>query len=130
MKLEDHDLLKVYNKSKNILEKIRKESKPFFWKLIYRSLEHCGPNDDDSLSYRPKREINKWKKNCQVKKYEKFLIRKKILSSNSVLKLKNIIDKEINEAFKYSYQSKFPTKNFYINLSIKKLKNEKRNNLQ
>ena len=63
LKLEDHDLLKVYNKSKNILERIRKESKPFFLEIdTYRSLEHCGPNDDDSLSYRPKREINKWKK--------------------------------------------------------------------
>ena len=59
-------------------------------------------------------------KNCQVKKYEKFLIRKKILSSNSVLKLKNIIDKEINEAFKYSYQSKFPTKKFLYKFIYKK----------
>ena len=122
LKLKDHDLLKVYNTSKNIIKKIRKESKPYFLEInTYRSIEHCGPNDDDNLLYRPKIEINKWKKNCQVKKYENFLIRKNILSSNSILKFKNIIDKEIDKAFEYSYKSKFPSKQFLYKFIYKKL---------
>ncbi len=121
LKLEDHDLLKVFSKSKNIVKKIRKDSKPYFLEIdTYRSLEHCGPNDDDKLSYRPKKEIKKWKKNCQVRKYEKFLIKKNIMTIKSILYLKDIICKEINEAFNYSYRSKFPSKEFLYKHVYKK----------
>ncbi len=113
LKLRDHDLITVYKKSRDILKKIRKKNKPYFLEIdTYRSLEHCGPDDDDKLLYRPKFEINKWKKNCQIKKYEKFLVRKKILTNNYIEKLKNLISSEINEAFEYSYKSKFPGKEY------------------
>ena len=34
----------------------------------YRWLEHCGPNNDDNLEYRSKKEINFWLKKCPLKK--------------------------------------------------------------
>ena len=121
LKIKDHDLITVYKKSRNILKKIRKNNKPFFLEIdTYRSLEHCGPNDDDKLLYRPKFEINKWKKNCQIEKYEKILLKKKILTNNNIKNLKHSISNEINEAFEYSYKSKFPGKKYLYKHIYKK----------
>ena len=33
----------------------------FLYSKTYRYVEHCGPNNDDDLNYRPKNEVNYWK---------------------------------------------------------------------
>ena len=70
----------------------------------YRYLEHCGPNNDDNLKYRTKKEIEYWLKKDPIKleinklkknksfdneKYLKFCnsVRKKFISS--IIKTKN-----------------------------------------
>ena len=121
LKLNDHDLVNVYKKSENIINKIRKNNEPFLLEVdTYRSLEHCGPNDDDGLSYRPKKEIINWKKNCQVKKYENFLLKKKILTKKILLDINKSIFKEIDNAFNFSYKSKFPGKEYIYKHVYKK----------
>ena len=78
LKLKDHDLLNVYKKSKNIINKIRTNDMPFLLEVdTYRLLEHCGPNNDDILNYRSIREIKEWKKKDPLKNFEKTLIKKK-----------------------------------------------------
>lgn len=121
LKLNDHDLVNVYKKSENIINKIRKNNKPFLLEVdTYRSLEHCGPNDDDRLFYRPKKEIINWMKNCQVEKYENFLLKKKILTKKILLEINKNIFKEIDNAFDFSYKSKFPGKEFIFKHVYKK----------
>ena len=121
LKLKDHDLLNVYKKSKNIINKIRTNDMPFLLEVdTYRLLEHCGPNDDDELFYRPKKEIINWKKNCQVEKYNKFLLRNKILTKKRLLEINENIFKEIDNAFEFSYKSKFPGKEYVYKHVYKK----------
>lgn len=60
----------------------------------YRFLEHCGPNNDDHLDYRPKKEIAQWKS------YDKL----KGLSDP-------VIENEIAAAFDYVDNSPPPTPN-------------------
>ena len=122
LKLKDHDLITIYKKSKKIINDIRNNNKPFFLEInTYRFLEHCGPNEDDNLVYRPKLEITKWKNNCQVNKYENILIKKKLLSKKYILNLKKNISNEINEAFEFSYKSKFPSKEYLNKFIYKKV---------
>ena len=95
---------KIFKKAVNFVEK---NKKPIFLEFYtYRHHEHCGPNIDDHLNYRPKSEIEFWKKKDPVlllkKKLGKFYKKK--------LDLLNFkIHKEINSAFKFAERSPWPS---------------------
>jgi len=91
-------------------KKIAKEKKePVFLEFqTYRWFEHCGPNLDDHLNYRNKKELIYWKKNDPIKILQNFLINKRWMNQNSILSMKNLISQKINLAFQYAKQSPFP----------------------
>jgi pyruvate dehydrogenase E1 component alpha subunit len=109
--LDGNDVLKIYNESKELITKIKKKKKPFLLLLdTFRHLEHCGPNNDDILSYRPEKYINAWLNRCPIKKFRNNLFKKKILTKKIIEKLnQNILD-EIKKAFLFAEKSKFPKK--------------------
>ena len=106
-----NDVLRVHSLAKRCIRKIRKNKKPIFLELkTYRWLEHCGPNWDDNLNYRPKGELKKWIKKCPLKKFKnKICSNSKKL--NIIKKLEKDINNEINIAFSSAKNSKFPKKN-------------------
>lgn len=106
--LNGNNVIQIYRKSKKIINEIRKNNKPQFLILdTYRFLEHCGPNDDDYLNYRDTKEVNFWKKNCPLKIIEKFLINKKILSTENIKKLKKQIKLRFYKEFNKARRRKF-----------------------
>ena len=75
--LQGNNVSSVYSFTKKIINKIKKERKPYFIEYkTYRWLEHCGPNWDDHLNYRPKGELDSWIKKCPLKLIEKKLSKK------------------------------------------------------
>jgi len=109
LKFNNHDLINIFIKTKNIINQIKKKSKPFLIEIkTFRQVEHCGPSEDDNLNYRSKSEINFWKKNCQVEIYKKKIL--KIINKDKLLFFEKKIQKEINNAFYYAEKSKFPDK--------------------
>ena len=76
----------------------------------FRHLEHCGPNNDNDLGYRSKKYINFWLNKCPVKTLERFLIKKKLMTTSEIKNYRNKINNEIIKAFNYSKRSKFPKK--------------------
>ena len=71
------------------LKKIIKIKKPLFIEVsTYRYYEHCGPNKDDHLNYRPKKEINFWNKRDPVLLVEKYLLKNNVLKNTDLIKLK------------------------------------------
>jgi pyruvate dehydrogenase E1 component alpha subunit len=109
--LDGNDILKIYNKSKKLIIKIKKKKKPFLLLLdTFRHLEHCGPNNDDILSYRPKKYINAWLNRCPVKKFKNNLLKQKILTKKNIDKLNQNILAEIKKSFSFAEKSKFPKK--------------------
>jgi TPP-dependent pyruvate/acetoin dehydrogenase alpha subunit len=110
--LDGNDVLKIYKKSRELIVKIKKIKKPFLLLLdTFRHLEHCGPNNDDILSYRPKKYINAWLGRCPIKKFEKKLIKKNILTKKIIIYLTQGINAEIKKSFSFAENSKFPKKN-------------------
>ena len=88
---------------------VKKNSLPIFLEYqTYRWFEHCGPNIDDHLNYRTKKEIEHWKKNDPIKLLQNTLFKKKWINQNSLNSLKDKIKKRINEAFDYAKKSPFP----------------------
>lgn len=105
-----NDALKVYLLAKKSIEKIKKKKRPIFLEFkTYRWLEHCGPNWDDHLNYRPKGELKKWLAQCPLKKFKK-----KIVTNFNKLKMVNNLEKKINaeiiRAFNFAKRDKFPKK--------------------
>ncbi len=101
------DAIEIYKKYLFAKNYVEKKNKPIFLEInTYRYLEHCGPLNDDNLKYRPKKEINFWKKNDPLiileNKYNKILTKKKISY------FKKIISDEINLSFNRAKRSKFP----------------------
>ncbi len=101
------DAVEIYKKYLFAKNYVEKKNKPIFLEInTYRYLEHCGPFNDDNLEYRPKKEINFWKKNDPLivleKKYNKILTKKKISF------FKQLINDEINLSFSKAKRSKFP----------------------
>jgi pyruvate dehydrogenase E1 component alpha subunit len=117
--LDGNNILKIYNKSKELITKIKRKKKPFLLLLdTFRHLEHCGPNNDDILNYRPKKYTNTWFSRCPIKRFENNLLKKKILTKKIIAKLNQNILAEIKKAFSFAERSKFPKKiELYKNIS-------------
>ena len=99
--LEDSfDLLKTANKFAEIVEKVRINVEPVFFKIrTMRYNEHVGPGHDFKAGYRSETEIIDWKENDplikNIKLFEKF---------------EDKIRNEIEEALEWARATPFPTK--------------------
>ena len=110
--MDGNDALAVYKNLKEIINKVRIDRKPVFFEFkTYRWREHCGPNYDDNLGYREKKEILFWKKKDPIKIIEKKLGK---TSSKFKIKFKKEINNEINKAFKFAEDSPYPNKNEFL----------------
>ncbi len=62
-----NDLEEVLPLVEQALKWIRSGEGPVFLELsTYRWPEHCGPNDDDHLGYRPEGELQRWQARCPI----------------------------------------------------------------
>jgi len=109
LRMNGNNLIDVYEKSKTIVQQIKKKPAPFFLQLdTYRHVEHCGPNSDDNLNYRGKRELNNWLKDDPLENFVKFLKGKNEYDQKTVDEINDKIKIEINSAFKFAQNDKFP----------------------
>lgn len=110
-KISGDDVIKIFNSTKQIVKKIKKNSKPHLILIdTFRHLEHCGPNNDDYLAYRSKNYVSKWLNKDPLKKIRKDIINLKYLCKNDLENIEKKINKEILSAFKFAENSKFPQK--------------------
>ena len=85
----------------------------------YRYFEHCGPNRDDNLNYRPKKEIKHWFNNDPLLITENYLIKKKICTEKNIKEIKFNIDRSIKNAFIFAENSNPPRYKDYERLVLK-----------
>jgi TPP-dependent pyruvate/acetoin dehydrogenase alpha subunit len=87
-----------------------KNSGPKFIEIeTYRWLEHCGPNKDDHLNYRPDDEAKTYLEYDFLKDLKSRL---QILHSNSeseILGIEAEIEETVKKAFQFAWDSPFPT---------------------
>jgi len=105
--LKSIDALKIFQKTKELVNKCREGSGPYFINIdTYRYLAHCGPSDDDHLNYREKNEVKLWKEKDPVS----LLIKKMKKNKNffDIEKFKNSKKRYINSVFKKVELSPLP----------------------
>jgi len=106
LKTEDSSFDESFSKFKELDDYSRSGAGPTLLEIsTYRKLEHCGPNDDDSLNYRPKSEIKRYKDTDLIKVLEQCLS----VTANESDIIKAEIESEINAAFEFAENSPFPT---------------------
>ncbi|MDA9950847.1 thiamine pyrophosphate-dependent dehydrogenase E1 component subunit alpha [Luminiphilus sp.] len=74
--------------------------------FTYRLREHCGPNNDDSLKYRPNAEIENWLANDPIQKF----VDTHSITQNTLTEMENRIRATIDDAFKFAKKSPFPAR--------------------
>ena len=101
-KTEDSNFEESFSKFKELVDYSRSGAGPTLLEIsTYRKLEHCGPNDDDSLNYRPESERKMYKDTDLISVLEERL---SVSADES-----NQIRAEIDAAFKFAESSPFPT---------------------
>lgn len=110
VKIQTLDPVDCLNKTSESINLARDTKKPLFIEFdTYRWLEHCGPNDDDYLNYRPKGELEKWKENDPLSILEKILISDFGISVSKIQEVKTEINVNVLGAFNQAKKDKFPT---------------------
>jgi len=103
---EDSDFTDTFLKLSSLAQHARKGYGPCLVEIkTYRRLEHCGPNDDDNLGYRPNHELSKLKDIDLIAKLEKLL--ELSIEENDVIVAN--IQSEIEKAFDFADSSPFPS---------------------
>lgn len=102
-----NDVLNVDKLMKQALNFTKTNKKPGYIEFdTYRFKEHCGPNEDDNLNYRPKEEVKFWKQNCPIELFKKHLFSTKRLDEKTFIEMNNLIFSETEEAFDWAKAQK------------------------
>ena len=96
-RIDGNDVLSVYETSKKAVDLCKQGKGPVFIECTtYRLRGHVGADDNVQGTHtdiRPKEEIEKWKKKDPVKKFEKVLIKNKILTVDDIKVIKQKVEK-------------------------------------
>ena len=88
----------------------RENQTPIFLEYkTYRWLEHCGPNDDDCLEYRPNGELNAWKLQDPLTALWESLVANYAITVSELDALDSAISTEVNLVFEKVRKDPFPT---------------------
>ena len=107
--IESTDPVTCLEKTIEVIDEARKSQAPIFIEYqTYRWLEHCGPNDDDDLGYRPQGELETWKAKDPLEKLEKILIADYKVTAQDLNSIRESLTKEIDEIFEKVRNDPFP----------------------
>lgn len=102
-RIENNDVLRLFQRSADIVQAIRDGSGPSFVEVMtYRWKEHVGPNSDDHLGYRAPDEARPWIDNDQVR------LLANLLNTERRMRIERDVEDEIADAIAFAESSPFP----------------------
>ena len=104
-KVDGNDIEKIYMKSKELIDGIRKKKRPAL--LECQTYRWFGHSAFDSRPYRSKAEVEKWKKKDPIKRFEDKLSQDKILAEE-IKKIKKSVGKKVDKAADFAVKSDYP----------------------
>ena len=97
------DVIDVYKKAKHIVENARKGEGPAL--LECKTYKWRGHSRLDPATYRPKKELDEWKKRDPLELFKK----NEFLSNNEITEIENDVKTEIDEAVAFASDSSWPS---------------------
>lgn len=112
--VDGNDVLQVYERARRAVKKCRRGEGPVFLEfLTYRLRGHVGPDDNiqgTRTDIRPKKEVEEWWKKDPIKRFERFIVKNKILNRENLSKINQQVAEEVNDAFAFALKSPYPEK--------------------
>jgi len=106
---DGNDVCAVSELAGAAVEKARVSGGPLFLEFkTYRWREHCGPNYDNDIGYRPEEEFLAWKERCPLKKMETRLRESGLWDGAWAELLENELSAEIEKAFAHAEAAPVP----------------------
>jgi pyruvate dehydrogenase E1 component alpha subunit len=106
---DGNDVEAVFHTTTEAVNRARRGDGPSFLLFdTYRWREHCGPDYDDHLKYRPSGELEKWKALDPIEHYFAELAKRGHLSGADRARLEAEISAEIDAAFEFAKASPLP----------------------
>lgn len=100
------DVLEVYKVVKRAIKRAREKSEPSL--IEAKTYRYCGHGRFDPAKYRPKEEVEEWKKRDPISNFADYLIKNKIFPKRKLDELENLIIKEIEIATEFAQKLKDP----------------------
>ncbi|GAA6185402.1 thiamine pyrophosphate-dependent dehydrogenase E1 component subunit alpha [Aliiglaciecola sp. NS0011-25] len=108
--VDGNDVIQVANMAAKSIQSIREGHGPILLEChTYRHREHCGPNWDDDLAYRPQQEVAQWLDRDPIAMIEKQLLLESPDNQGHIDDANLEIQQEIIEAFAFAEHSTFPS---------------------
>ena len=92
--VDGNNIIDVYKVISKVSKSIRKDPKPIL--LEFKTFRMKGHEEASGQEYIENSLIDEWAKKDPIKNYEKFLLKEKIISNDSIKKTRNKIAKEID----------------------------------
>lgn len=109
VRVDGNDVAAVHSAARKAVARARDGAGP---SLIvadtYRWREHCGPNYDDDLGYRPAGDLERWQGHCPVRAFAARLREGGNLSDDADAHIVAEIQTEIDAAFAFARAAPFP----------------------
>ena len=119
---DGNDVLAVYKLSREAVDRARAGEGPTLLELkTYRHYSHTS--DDDDRTYRPKEEVEEWKRKDPIPRFEGYLRSVEILDDKKIEEYREATKAEVAEGAKAAEEAEFPdpvtaAKHVYGNLEV------------
>ncbi len=101
LQIDGNNVLEVYDKIAILAQSIRKNPRPVLVEAM--TFRMRGHEEASGTKYVPKELMDKWARLDPVMKFERFLIREKLLNKSMIVDFKNLIKTEIEAALKIAF---------------------------
>ncbi|MEE2662060.1 MAG: thiamine pyrophosphate-dependent dehydrogenase E1 component subunit alpha [Pseudomonadota bacterium] len=106
---DGNNVLEVYDLASEALGHMKKFNKPVLLEFsTYRWLEHCGPNWDDHLGYRPPNELEDWIEKCPIEQLRSKIEAQPNHDQRVLENIEKSITEKIQNGLSFARASKFP----------------------
>ncbi len=108
---DGNDIVSIATITQDAVERAREGYGPQFLEFpVCRWREHCGPNWDDHLRYRPEGELAAGQEKCPIKRTREWLTENNEMKEQDFQKMETSIQEEIEAAFQFALSSSIPDK--------------------
>lgn len=108
-KADGNDVEEVFKVAGSAIKAVRGSGPCFLELFTYRHLEHCGPNEDDHLGYRPPSELKEWLARDPISQMRKKLLGSKTVDPNEIIAIEEEMRLMASKAFKDAQLAEFPS---------------------
>jgi len=106
-RVDGMDVMKVYEAAQEAIERVRRESTPYFLEVVTYRFQ--GHSMGDPQRYRSQDEVKKWQLTDPIGIFRKYLIDKKVANAKALDEIEARAADEVNKAVEFAEASPEPT---------------------